>query len=110
VNSEGADVAAEERTEGERDGGAPLIPSIPQDEREAVSGARPEQKKRGGGPKSEAGKAVVARNPIKLGVLALRLPPRRALRTGSDAGDPAGGARGGLGAAAAGGSSAIIRV
>jgi len=75
-------VVEENVANGERGEGAPLIPSIPQDEREeAPTGRRKsrnpaipqgERKSRKGigGPKTEAGKARVRRNPIKHGVLA----------------------------------------
>jgi hypothetical protein len=77
-------VVVEEDVRDEAGVGAPLNPLTPQGEREGAPderegptrGERDElgegapAKKRGGGPKTAAGKAVVARNPIKHGVLA----------------------------------------
>jgi hypothetical protein len=68
----------DERKEGERDEDASLVSSAelrtglrePQDERNEARAGRRKSRKGIGGPKTEAGKAVVAKNPIKHGVLA----------------------------------------
>jgi len=68
----------EERTEDEREDGAPLALREPQDERNEASSGKRKSRKGIGGPKTEAGKAAVQLNAMKHGVLALRQPaPRR---------------------------------
>jgi len=69
-------VVEEERREGERDEDAPLVLREPpasagrQDERNETPAGERKSRKGVGGPNTAAGKAVVARNPIKHGVLA----------------------------------------